>query len=227
MKIDPALLGKATMYNWTKDYLFQVLTEGKNAPISDPKVALAFRTIDRADFVPPKEQTKAYQDLDVDIGYGETLTRPTILAQMAELMKIVPGEGKYLDIGSGTGFFGLVMGYLAGPEAEVLSLERVQWLWEASRENDKKYENIKNVKFLYRDGAEGLPQEAPFKGIHASIAYDEIPHALKMQLYIGGGRLVAPTNDYNVRVIIRHGMDEFEEEIVPGFVFKKGQEGLA
>src|SRR5690606_22050036 len=91
----------------------------------------------------------------------------------------------------------------------------------------QKYPNIRNVEFLYRDGKEGLVQEAPYDGIHVAFAFNEIPESLKTQLKVNGGILVCSTEDYNVRVVERKSIDEYEEDIVSGFVFDKGKEGLA
>src|SRR5687768_12755446 len=106
--VDIKQFGGAKLFTWDRDYLFRVLTSGKKPPISDPKLAMAFRQIDRKDFVPERQHDSAYQDVDLDIGYGEKLTRPTVLAQMASLLNLRPG-GNYLDIGTGTGFFACIM----------------------------------------------------------------------------------------------------------------------
>jgi len=217
--------GGASIFVWNRDYLFKVLTSGTNPPITNPKVALAFRQIDRKDFIPQKFKDSAYQDVEIDIGYGETLTRPTILGQVASIIEPKLG-GSYLDIGTGTGFFACILGFLAGDSGKIYSIERVQWLWELAKENSTRYKDIKNIKFLYRDGMEGLPQFAPYDGIHVAFSMAEVPMSLKMQLSIEG-KLVRPTNDYNLRVIKRLENDAFEEEIIPGFVFKEGKEGVA
>lgn len=225
--VDIKQFGGANLFKWDKDYLFRVLTSGKTPPISDPKLAMAFRQIDRKDFVPEKLQDSAYMDVDLDIGFGERFTRPTVLAQMASLLVLRPG-GNYLDIGTGSGFFACIMGFMAGPEGHVYSLERVQLIWERARSNYVKYkEMLKNIDFLYRDGMEGLPQKAPFNAIHVSFAMDSVPQHLKMQLSQEGGKMVLPTKDNDLRLITRVDRENYEEEIIPGFIFNPGKEGLA
>ncbi|MDQ6984876.1 MAG: class I SAM-dependent methyltransferase [Candidatus Dojkabacteria bacterium] len=217
--------GGAGVFKWDKNYLFRVLTEGKNAPIKDSNIAAAFRQIDRINFTPERFRSDAYQDLDLEIGYGEKFTRPTVVAQMVTLLEPKLG-GKYLDIGTGTGYFACLLGFIAGSEGIVYSIERVQWLWEEARKNADKYKGKMNLKFLFRDGSEGLLNQAPFDGIHISFAFEEIPNEIKMQLKIGA-KLVGPTTDYNLRVITRLEEDHFEEEITPGFMFDTGKEGVA
>lgn len=213
------------VFSWDKNYLFKVLTEGKHAPITLPNVALAFRNIDRADFVPFKLKEQAYQDLDLDIGHGEKFTRPTVLAKMVNLLE--PNEGgSYLDVGTGTGYFAILLGFLAGPSGKVFTLERVQWLWEQARQNASHYKKINNIKFLYRDGMSGLPEQAPYDGIHFSFSIENVPLGLKMQLKVGA-KMIVPGKDYNIRVIKRMGQEDFEEEIIPGIILQEGKEGVA
>ncbi len=227
MKImDLQSIGNAGIFTWTRDYLFKVLTTGKNPSVSDPKLIAAFRQVDRKDFVPNQYKHRAYEDIDLEIGYGEALTRPTTLAYVAELLKVRPG-GKYLDIGTGSGYFAMVMGYTVGPEGKVYTIERIQWLWEMARSASTKYKDIKNVTYLYRDGLTGLPEQAPFNGIHIGFALDEVPDNIKMQLDVNAGRLICPTTSHDIRLVERHGIDEFVEEIIPGFIFQKGKEGTA
>lgn len=223
--IDPSKLPGAKVFTWNREYLFKVLTEGKNAVLHDPNVINAFRMVDRKDFIKNELKHRAYEDIDLELGFEEKFTRPTVLAQMVQLLKPKVG-GKYLDLGSGTGYIAMILGFIAGQTGYVYSVERIQWLWEMSRQNAIKYKNIKNVKFLYKDGSNGLPDQAPFDGIHVSFALESIPESWKQQLSQDGGILVAPLTNYNIRVIERHGVDEFIEEIVPGFVFQSGKVGL-
>lgn len=225
MKINLQYSASASL-NWTKEYLVKVLTTGKDAILSDPLVINAFLKIDRKDFMPTKQEHLAYNDVEIDIGYGEKLNKPTTIAQIFAYLKPKYG-GKYLDIGSGTGYIAILLGFIAGDLGHVYSIERIQWLWEISRQNAQKYPKIRNVEFLYRDGKEGLIQKAPYDAIHVSFSMPEVPDVLKNQLKVNGGILVCPTEDYNIRVIERKSVDEFEEEIVSGFVFDKMKEGLA
>jgi len=217
----------SAVFKWTKEYLVNILSSGKDPIVSDPLLINAFTQIDRADFVPDLLKDKAYNDLELDIGFSERLSKPTVIAQMIALLKPKLG-GKYLDIGSGTGYSAAVIGFVVGENGKVYSLERVQWLWEQARSNIQKYPRlIQNVQYIYKDGLEGLVNQAPFDGIHIAFAIDKVPEALLMQLKMDGGRLVAPTIDRSLRIIQRNGKDEYEEEIIEGFNFDKFKEGLA
>jgi len=224
MNIKP--FGTAAIFQWTKEYLINVMSTGRSPVLTDPILINALYKIDRKDFVPSNYKTQAYADIDIDIGYDEKLSKPTAIIHMLALLKPKYG-GKYLDIGTGTGYTAVVLGFVAGDQGKVYTIERIQWLWEQARMNSTKYKEVRNVDFLYRDGTEGLINQAPFDGIHIAFALAEVPEKLKMQLNQNGGRLVCPTVDGNVKVIERKGQNEFEEEIVQGFMFDKGKEGIA
>ncbi len=224
MKINTFSAG--AVFKWTKEYLIKVLTQSKNPIVTDPMIVNALNRIDRKDFLPDTLKEQAYNDIELDIGYSQVLNKPTVIAQMIAVLKPKFG-GRYLDIGTGTGYSSMLLSFIAGDEGHVYTMERVQWIWENASQNAKKYPELKNIDFLYRDGLDGLPQKAPFDGIHVAFALETIPENLKMQLKVNGGRLVCPTTDMNLKVVERKGIDEYEEEIVPGFIFDKAQHGLA
>lgn len=217
--------GTGIVFKWTKEYLIKVLTLGKKPIVKEPLIVNALNRIDRRDFLPDTLKPQAYNDTEIEIGYSEVLNKPTVIAQMIALLKPKFG-GRYLDIGTGTGYSAMILAFIAGDEGHVYTIERVQWLWEQASIYARKYSDIKNIDFLYRDGIEGLPQKAPFDGIHIAFAMQTIPEGLKMQLKVNGGRLVCPTTDMNLRVIERTAIDQYVEEIVPGFIFDAGRKGL-
>jgi protein-L-isoaspartate(D-aspartate) O-methyltransferase len=224
--IDIRHLGSGNVFTWTREYLYSYLTSGKQSVLQTPHIMAAFHEIDRKDFIPNEFKDKAYQDIDIEIGHGEVLTRPSVLAQQIELLRPEKG-GTYLDLGTGSGYFSMLLGFIAGPKGKVISIERVQWLWEMARSNSSNYKDINNISFLYRDGTDGLLQYAPYNGIHVSYAMKTIPESLKQQLSPDGGILVVPTHKNDLRVIERNGEDDYTEEIIPGFIFKEGRSGVA
>lgn len=224
MKIIKKAFG--SVFTWSKEYLISVLTTGKNPIITDPILINAINKIDRADFLPDNLKSQAYSDVELEIGYNEVISKPTIIAQTISILKPKFG-GKYLDIGTGTGYLAMILAFVAGQEGHVYTIERVQYIWEKALTNSKKYQNLQNIDFLYRNGLEGLPAKAPFDGINVAFALESVPDVLKMQLSQNGGILVCPTLDMNLKVIKRKGLEEFEEEIIQGFVFYPGKLGIA
>jgi len=70
-----------------------------------------------------------------------------------------------------------------------------------------------------------LPEYAPYDGIHVSVAMAEIPVMIKSQLAIGG-RLVIPTIQNDVRLIVRVNQNEYRESVHPGYYFDPIKEGV-
>jgi len=113
------------VFTWTKEYMIQLLTTGKNPVVTNPLLINALTEIDRADFVPERLKRQAYIDVELNIGFGESLTKPTTLFLM--LNKLNPDVGqKILDLGSGTGYSATILGHIASKTGSVFSLERVQ-----------------------------------------------------------------------------------------------------
>lgn len=217
--------GTHKLYNWTRDHLINVLTKGPRKIIRDPSIANAFKTIDRKDFVPDEYKELAYQDKPLPIGYDQTISQPTVVAQMLELLK--PQEGKkYLEIGTGSGYVTALLAFLAGENGKVYSIERNQYLAEKARQNLSNYPNlVPRIEILFMDGSKGLAEHAPFNFIHSAAAFEKIPAALKNQLIVGG-KLIAPTKNADIRLIERISPTEFDERTHEGYIFVPIQQGI-
>ena len=222
--IDLNKFGSATPYQWTHDYLVKVLAYNPKSPIKEPRIKEAFMGIKREDFVETKDKYMAYEDRPLAIGHGQTISQPTVVAQMLQLLNPKVG-GKYLDIGAGSGYVSALLGKIVGEKGTVIGLERIQLLAEKARENVSKYPKLTNTTVMFKDGTNGYPEKAPFDGIHVGAAYEDIPDNLVRQLKIGG-KLVVPTQDNDIRLFERKSKDEINEKIFPGYVFVPIVEGV-
>ena len=157
----------------------------------------AFKNIDRADFIPDLSASDIYGDYPLQIGYGQTISQPTTVAMMMEMLEPCKGQ-KILDIGSGSGWTTALLGFIVGEEGSVVGLERVSYLVEFGSKNLKKY-RFKNVKIIQATYKLGIADEK-FDRILVSAAADEFPSELAKQLNIGG-KLVIPVKNsiYEVR----------------------------
>jgi len=216
--------GSYNVFKWTHDYLMKVLSTGKNPILKKQNLLTAFRKIKREDFVPENLRSSAYEDTDINIGYGCLLNKPTVIAEMLSLMAPAWG-GTYLDIGTGSGYIAALLGVAAGETGKVYSIERVQFLVDIAKLNLAKYSEVKNVTIYLKDGSAGLKEMAPYDGIHISFAFEQVPDIISNQLKIGG-RLICPTVDDDVRVVERISDNQFKENIVKGYFFDEGKEGI-
>lgn len=160
--------------------------------ISDARVLNAMQATHRHCFVDTALANQAYEDTSLPIGWGQTISKPNVVARMIELLfegKTAP-LGRVLEIGTGCGYQAAVLSHIA---QEVYSIERVAGLYEKARENFRPF-RIKNTHLLFGDGMMGFPKGAPYTGIIAAAGGDAIPQAWVDQLAVGG-RIVAPVTN--------------------------------
>ncbi len=222
--MDKTAFGSPKPYVWTHDYLANLLTQGTHRLIKSINLEKAFKLVDRADFVPEEDLEQAYMDTDIKLSHGASLDKPTVIAQMLQLIFPKPG-GNFLDIGSGSGYAAALLGVAGGSGSHVYSLERNQFLAEIARINIKKYPFLNNVEIIFRDGILGLSEKAPFDAIHVSAAYDKVPSKLLKQLKVGG-YLAIPLSGNELAVYHRTGENEFRESRHKAYFFGKIQAGI-
>ena len=154
--------------------------------IEEPRLLNALETVPRHEFVPEALRDEAYRDEPLQIGSGQTVSQPYLVALMADLLEL-DGDEKLLEIGTGSGYTTAVLARLA---RRVYSIEIIDDLAERARAvlDDLGYGN---VEVRVGDGYRGWPEEAPFDGILLSAAPSEVPPPLLEQLKVNGV-LVAP-----------------------------------
>ena len=154
--------------------------------IVDERVLEAMETVPREAFVDADDQKRAYHDMPLAIGFGQTISQPYMVALICQVAEVRDGE-KVLDIGTGSGYQAAVLAELG---ADVHTIERIPELAEKARERLAKAGH-EPVHVHVGDGSLGLPDEAPFDAIVIAAAAPELPMALYEQL-VPQGRLVAP-----------------------------------
>lgn len=155
--------------------------------IADEVVLAAMGAIPRHIFVDEALASRAYDDVSLPIGFGQTISQPYTVARMTELARNGRELGRVLEIGTGCGYQAAVLAKIA---KEVVTLERIAPIIAKARKNLREL-RIYNVKVKYADGSTGLPDIAPFDAILMTAAATHIPQVLLMQLAVGG-RLVMP-----------------------------------
>jgi protein-L-isoaspartate(D-aspartate) O-methyltransferase len=157
--------------------------------ISDLRVLKAFSEIPREEFVSEQFKEQAYLDSPLPIGSGQTISQPSLVALMTELLHL-KGDEKVLEVGTGSGFQAAILSQLA---KEVYTIERLPNLSQRAKQVCQKL-GLTNIHFEVGDGSLGLPKEAPFEAIIVTAGAKEIPQTLVKQLRIGG-RLVIPSGE--------------------------------
>lgn len=150
----------------------------------------AMARVPRHKFIRREHRTQAYQNRAIPMGYGQTISQPSIVAWMTALLELQPGE-KVLEVGTGSGYQAAVLAELGG--VEIYSIEIIPELFEKSSKRLQKLGYTK-VHVKQGDGYYGWPEYAPFDGIIVTAAPDHLPPALTEQL-AERGRLVIPIEE--------------------------------
>jgi protein-L-isoaspartate(D-aspartate) O-methyltransferase len=193
--------------------------------INDPYVIAAMRSVPRHEFVPEILREHAYEDRPLDIGHGQTISQPYMVALMTQLLRLRPDD-RVLEVGAGSGYQAAVLASIA---QEVVSVERIAPIARtaATRLKDLGY---LNVEVCVGDGTLGWPAGAPYDAIIVTAGSPTLPAALKGQL-ADGGRLVCPVGPREMQQLVRvtRTGDQFTHEEGIGCIFVPliGDEGWA
>ncbi len=148
----------------------------------------ALGAVPRHCFVPAELQAFAYENRALPIGLDQTISQPTIVAMMTDLLELEPTD-TVLEIGTGSGYQAAVLATVL-PQGYVHTIEIVTELALAARKRLATL-GYDNVKVHTGDGYRGLPERAPFAAIMVTAAAERVPQPLIDQLR-PGGRLVMP-----------------------------------
>ena len=165
--------------------------------IRDEIVLAAMAEIPRHIFVDAALASRAYEDVSLPIGFGQTISHPFTVARMCELARGGRQIGRVLEIGTGCGYQAAVLSRLA---REVYSVERIAGLIAKARIRLREL-NCRNAKLKHFDGHLGLKEAAPFDAIVIAAAASHVPQTLTEQLS-EDGRLVLPLGAREQRLIL-------------------------
>lgn len=158
-----------------------------SAPVLD-----AMALIPRHAFIDPGLASRAYEDMALPIGQGQTISKPSTVARMIAVL----AEGheaaalramRVLEIGTGCGYQAAVLSRIF---ADVVTIERVRWLHELARTQIRPF-RFPNLRLVFGDGSAGVAVAAPYDAIISAAAAERVADEWLAQLAIGG-RLIAP-----------------------------------
>jgi len=182
--------------------------------VTDGRIVAAFRDVPRHAFVPARLVSQAYEDHPLPIGFGQTISQPSLVAQMTEMLDLDPGDS-VLEVGTGSGFQAAILRCLTD---EVYSVEIIPELAATARAVLEAH-GYGDIQVERRDGYDGWPAHAPFDAIIVTAAPDHLPAPLVQQLSPEDGRMVipiGPVGDVQVLwLVIRHGDDVEMQRVMP------------
>jgi protein-L-isoaspartate(D-aspartate) O-methyltransferase len=155
--------------------------------VQDERVIAALRAVPRHSFVPIEGLEQAYNDHPLPIGYGQTISQPSLVAMMTELLELEAGD-RVLEIGTGSGYQAAILRELTD---EVYTVEIIPELAQTADQvlDALGYDDIQVDR---RDGYFGWEEFAPYDAIIVTAAPDHLPTPLTQQLNPDGGRMVIP-----------------------------------
>ena len=188
-------------------------------------VLRAMGNVPRELFVDSALVNQAYEDTSLPIGLGQTISKPSVVARMIELLVPENGVklGRVLDVGTGCGYQAAVLSQLVD---EVYSIERLKGLHERARVNLRPL-RLKNVHLIYGDGMQGFPSGAPYDAIIAAAGGENVPVTWLEQLSEDGCLIAPVVTAPGVQSLIKvvrtpQGWQQYELEAVQFVPLKSG-----
>ena len=174
--------------------------------IKNMQVLDIIRSIPRHIFLDEALSHRAYEDVALPIGYGQTTSQPYVVAKMTEIVSASRRLRSVLEIGTGCGYQTAVISRIA---EKVYTIERIKPLLDRAKKNLKLL-GIRNVEFKHDDGSLGWEERAPFDAIITTAAPQMVPAELYQQLSPEEGSLVIPVgvdNQQDLKHIVKSGQN--------------------
>jgi protein-L-isoaspartate(D-aspartate) O-methyltransferase len=165
----------------------RLIMELRRSGITQTSVLSAIERVPREDFIPNDFLDKAYDNIALPIGQGQTISQPIVVATMTQELEL-NDRHTVLEIGTGSGYQATILSHLA---RRVYSIERHKPLADiaSQRFDDMK---IRNITTKVGDGYRGWPDAAPFDRVIVTAAADEGVVPILMDQLVEGGIMVLP-----------------------------------
>lgn len=170
--------------------------------ITNERMLEAFLRTPRENFCREWNLQKAYLDIWMNIGYGVTITDPSVVARMTET--ILPEiDQKVLEIGTGSGY---QAGLLSNLSNHVFTIEIIEELAIETNALFKSFVNeypeYRNIRRKIDDGYYGWAKHAPFDRIIVTCSIDHIPPILIKQL-ASDGIMIIPVGPPGTQTLLK------------------------
>ncbi|MEQ9259845.1 MAG: protein-L-isoaspartate(D-aspartate) O-methyltransferase [Roseovarius sp.] len=194
-------------------FLFALRSRG----VTDMRVLSAMEKIDRGFFVRGHFASRAYEDMPLPIGCGQTISQPSVVGLMTQALRVSPRD-KVLEVGTGSGYQAAILSQLA---RRVYTVDRHRRLVAEATALFRELD-LTNITAVAADGSFGLPDQAPFDRILVTAAAEDPPGPLLAQLKVGG-IMVLPVGQSDavqslIRVTRHEGGFDYDEMLPVRFV---------
>ena len=203
----------------------------RQAGVQHEAVLHAMATVPRHQFVDAALVAQAYEDTSLPIGHGQTISKPSVVGRMIELLfgganaRRLGNLGAVLEIGTGCGYQAAL---LAEVSQRVISVERLKALHDKARELLAPMRSTR-LRLVFGDGMLGHPPGAPYDSIIAAAGGSALPQAWLEQLAVGG-RLVSPVEQSaggQALVVVDRREDGYDRQVHEAVRFVPLKSGLS
>lgn len=184
--------------NISADIKMQFLYHLRAQGVMDNRVLTVMESIDRGAFLKGLFRERAYEDVPLAIGCGQTISQPSIVGLMTQALDVQPRH-KVLEIGTGSGYQAAILSRLA---RRVYTVDRFKRLVTEAEAVFQKL-NLNNITAVTADGSLGLAEQSPFDRILVTAAAEDPPSTLLAQLRIGGIMVLPVGQSDTVQRLIR------------------------
>jgi protein-L-isoaspartate(D-aspartate) O-methyltransferase len=197
----------------------------------EPRLLAAFAAVPRHLFVDAALATQAYEDTSLPIGHGQTISKPSVVGRMIELLfgganaRRIGNLGAVLEVGTGCGYQAAL---LAEVSLRVISVERLKPLHDKARDLLAPMRSTR-LRLVFGDGMLGHPPGAPYDSIIAAAGGSALPEAWLEQLAVGG-RLVSPVEQSaggQALVVVDRREDGYDRQVHEAVRFVPLKSGLS
>ena len=200
----------------------------KDGALRTPRVIKALQVLPRIKFVPANMQKYTSTDTPLQIGFGQTISAPHMVAIMNEALNLQMGN-KVLEVGAGSGWHSATIAEIVAPgEAprsewgHVYTVEIVQDLAETARRNVMNAGYGDRITIIGGDGSKGYAEKAPYERVVVTAAAPKVPKPLVDQLKTGGILLIpvgSPSLFQSLIKVTKQPDGKIKEENLGGVAF--------
>lgn len=169
--------------------LARLVLELREAGLTDTRVLGAIERVPRDVFVPAAFRARAYDNVALPIGHGQTISQPYVVARMTAALEVTERHIIF-EIGTGSGYQSAVLARLA---RRVFTVERHRAMLVAAEERFKRL-RLHNITCRFGDGTKGWPEQPSFDRIISTAAAGAVPEIL-LESLAPGGILIAPVGE--------------------------------
>ena len=158
----------------------------RQSGVTDHRVTEALEKTPREAFAPKPFAEHAWENVELPIDCGQTMTRPVTVGVMLQALG-AQREHTVLEVGAGSGYGAAVLSRLA---RRVYSIDRYRTLVDRARATLDGLGVSSRVELRLADGLLGWAEAAPFDRMLLMGSVPELPEELGRQLAVGGVAVV-------------------------------------